>query len=892
MLGDVCKTCRLWEDCRSPFMSSFGSEEPVVLVVGEAPGEEEDAQNRPFVGKAGKLLTSILTEVGFDIKRDVRFTNVVRCRPPQNKITKKAIGYCARFVIDEIEKYNPTMVFLMGNSPLSGILGESGISNWNGVIIERFGRSYVPLYHPAYLLRNPQPMDQWFNGMLNALDKVTATDKKTIEQISYYYPKTVKELTEMQKYLDEFEVISYDTEVRYLNAFDKDNLLISVSFAAGDRAYSYPIGHKESPWKTQKQFEEVKDITVNCLKSHDKHIIGHNVKFDQLQTYALLNYWFEAGGDTMLISYILDSRRGIHGLKRLAGIHIGMYEYDSELWDYIADHQECNVKKKDKYGRNKGSYEHVPLNILEKYGAMDATATLLLDEKLYAMMTEKQVILYEELLMGMSNFLAEIESNGFEIDEHIATRYLKIYKTKRLEIYVNDISTDEYVVKLINIKNKVKRELNDERVGKGLKPKKIIKYKFNPGSSFHMAELVYKVCKMPVKVLTKTGLPCTKATVLKEFIPEMPVLESIRKYQLLSKMISTYLEPAVDGTWIYNTDGKVRSSYNIHVTKTGRLSSGDPNLQNIPAPDKEPGTILESLPIKNIFRTSFEDGVIIILDQSGMELRIFAALSHCEPMLEIHKSGRDFHKMVASMVTKIPYDEVPRPVRYKFKRVNWTLLYGGSAYTLANLDGFPADEAEAIFKAYYRQFPEVPAYMDKCIEFAEDHGYIESPFGRKETLFYINDTYQAKLQRADRRACVNMPIQSAASDIVMCGGIISNIMMKHYGFQAKIVNTVHDSLVIDCPRKEVDNVASVVKICMEEVVKLSPKYFPRLDFSWLDCPLHVDIEKGTHYGTSEDEKGYEIPETILSKYRSEILSVRPKSIITKSWISSANHAIA
>jgi DNA polymerase-1 len=295
------------------------------------------------------------------------------------------------------------------------------------------------------------------------------------------------------------------------------------------------------------------------------------------------------------------------------------------------------------------------------------------------------------------------------------------------------------------------------------------------------------------------------------------------------------------------------------------LASSDPNLQNIPTKEKEPGTLLEYLPIKNIFTTSFgEDGVILTADQSGMELRTFAALSKCESMLEIHRSGKDFHKMVASNVTKIPYDDVPKPVRYKFKKVNWTLIYGGSAHTLTHLDGFPIDEAKDIVDAYFKQFPEVPEYLEKCVEFAEDHNYIESPFGRREHLYYINDNYQQKLQRADRRAAVNMPVQSSSSDLVMCGGIILNNELRKRGFRAKIVNTVHDSIVIDLPKSELREVALLTKYCMENVVKLAPKYFPGLDFSWFNCPLHVDVESGTHYGA---QKEYKFDDEDLKKFR-------------------------
>lgn len=312
--SEICERCGLYNGCNTPFMNSHGSDEPLVLVIGEAPGEDEDVQGKPFVGKAGRLLRQVLEEVGFDIEKDIRFTNVVRCRPPMNKITKVGIQCCSQFALEDIREYDPAMVFLLGNSALSGIINESGITNWNGTIIEHDNRYYVPLYHPAYLLRNPQPMDQWLSAIMAAFEKlVDDPNKVTVAKMKYSYPKTMKELLDMRNYLDEFEYIAYDTETRYLDAFDKNGILVSVSFAAGDTAYSVPISHKEAPWS---DIGKVKDIVVSVLKSHDGKIIGHNIKFDQKHTYAALGYWFSAGGDTMLISYLLDNRTGIHGLDR------------------------------------------------------------------------------------------------------------------------------------------------------------------------------------------------------------------------------------------------------------------------------------------------------------------------------------------------------------------------------------------------------------------------------------------------------------------------------------------------------------------------------------------------------------------------------------------------
>lgn len=297
----------------------------------------------------------------------------------------------------------------------------------------------------------------------------------------------------------------------------------------------------------------------------------------------------------------------------------------------------------------------------------------------------------------------------------------------------------------------------------------------------------------------------------------------------------------------------------MHGTRTGRLSSSQPvNLQNIPTPEKEPGTLLETLPIKNIFKSS--DGrILIVMDYSGMELRIFASASRCMPMIQIHKSGKDFHSCVSimSMTHKKPdaitfeeIDALEKAVRYRYKWTNWTLLYGGDAYTLHRMYDVDLDDAEETVRMYYEMFPEVLEYKDECTLFAETHGYIESPYGRREQLAYINDRDIGK-RNADIRHAVNMPIQSAASDTLLFALIVIDDKLRNGNFKAKLVNTVHDSIVLDTPLDEVDDVVLLCKDAMENIISYGPQYFPHIDFSWLICPLKADAEIGDHYGCEE-----------------------------------------
>lgn len=862
-------------------MSSYGAEYPEIMVIGEAPGAEEDNAGKPFVGRSGLLLRQVLEETGIDIEKDVRFTNVVRCRPPDNKITKPAILACRQFAIADIQEYKPDIVFLMGNTPLSAILGESGISNWNGTkAIKKVDGvdaeiTFYPLYHPAYILRDMSHMNEWVEAIFNAIEG----EEEPLHKIAIILPKTTDDLFDMQSYLSRYDELVFDFETTSLDAYSEISQIIAVSFAAGDRSYAYPLYHKEASewWEDNDRYDAIQyssDVTIRMLEKHSGKLIGHNVKFDKMWAQAIFNIDVDASGDTMLISHMLDSRAGIHGLKRLAGVYCGMYEYERELSLYIRAHKEANPQRG-------GNYGNIPLSILLPYAAGDGKATLILNEILIAKLSEKQIHLYNELIMPASNALARMQSNGFAIDKFIAYRYFHIYSHLQA-LAREEINNDKKVKKIVRDKNAELEAIN--RLKK--KYRKPAEYSFNPNSSQQLGKLYFEHYKIPVLAVSKkTGLPSTSGKTYRPLEDTYPILHKVRVYKMYLKAISTYLRPAMDGTWL-SDDGFVHSTFNQHATVTSRLSCSDPvNLQNIPTPEKEPGTVLEYLPIKNIFthrdwwnwfgndvdpaeiyNDIYDTGALVAADQSGMELRVFASLANCEPMLAIHRSGLDFHSMVAIMSLEHKYPDQIDPeyvkwfkknkneVRYRYKWTNWTLLYGGDVWTLHNLYGVPLNEAEETIHMYYSLFPEVLEYKQWTQEFAEDNGYIESPFGRREYLPHINDRSNEGLQNRARRAAVNMPVQSAASDTVVAALIVLDILMRKHQYAAKLVSTVHDSIVVDSPRGEIVNIVGLMTDVMENIAVHSKIYMPNIDFSWLRCPLRADAEIGTHYGVHMDAK--------------------------------------
>jgi uracil-DNA glycosylase family 4 len=875
-------------------MESTGAQQPAVLVVGEAPGAQEDAQGKPFVGQSGGLLREALDQL--EISTDeVRFTNVVRCRPPDNKITRKAINACSHYVLDEIEHYNPKLVLLMGNTPLNVVLGEAGISNWNGVVVDREDRIYVPLYHPAYILRNEQALGDWIEGFVAARDALR--NGVTKEKVQYIYPSTLRDVYEMRDWLLAQREISFDVEATSLDPWhvhqeDEDYhhaAIIAVGFAGEGRSYGLILDHKEQHWN-RGELAEVTEVVNAILDCKSGSIIGHNLKFDQIWWKKWEGVDFHAGGDTMLASHLIDSRKGIHGLKRLAGIHLMMYDYDRLLTEYIQAHPEANPAKRRKLtngGTEPGHYGHIPSKVLLPYVAMDADATFRLHQIFMEQLSPKQRVLYRELVLRASDMLVDVQFAGNNLDYYIAERYYQIYSDIQQDI-LDGLLQEEPVKRLMSrlqqaadrrvvgdmLKaaglNRLPQEarklghvrITDDRViyddGTNRYNRKRPVVRFNPNSHIQVKQLYYDVLKLPVLAETDSGQPSVKEDVTKALEPDCPLVGRVNTYRMLTKAISTYLEPAYTGAWA-SGDGKVRSTYNLHGTVTGRISSSDPNMQNIPTPVSRPGTLLQYLPIKNIFTHSWGYrhnnflnplGLLIAADYSGMELRVFASLANCEPMLEIHRSGLDFHKMVASMISGIPYEEIAPEVRYIFKWTNWTLLYGGDEYTLNRLYGISLEDGKEAVNQYYSRFPEVLEYRQWTQQFAETYGYIESPYGRREQLFYINDNSEENRgkRNKDRRSAVNMPVQSAASDTLLFAAILINEALHERRMESRIVNLVHDEVVADVPLDEVDEYVALVTDRMENIVAYGAEAFPGVDFQWLKSPLEAEAELGTHHG--------------------------------------------
>ncbi len=849
-----CDLCELDKTCRTsniePDDAGVGPEDAAdVLIVGEAPGADEDSQGIPFVGRSGQLLREIVKEVGL-ANYGVVYTNVVRCRPPANATpSKKEIGYCLGLLQEEIVEYDPEVVVLLGNVPLNAILGESGITNWRGVVVERDGRIYVPTFHPAYILRN-----------VGALPEIIADFEKVVDVLEgnitppadadYRMELVVtrQQANEMAEAIRQAGECSFDTEITSLRPFDLNQDIVMCSFAVDEP--------NKRAWAVSPN-QYVQPIVKGLLVDDAVEKIGHNIKFDALAALGIWDIWVESiTGDTMLLSYILDSRPGRHGLKVLAGRYLGMYDYDRKL-------KQVHSWSKDADPAKGGDLGLVPQDVLADYAAKDAIATLELERRLRPELTAKQQVLYEQLLMPASATLTQMEANGVRIDCDVCADYIDLYEAEQTR-QLNHMHRDLVFQRWLRMRRAKPTKTKVTKKGK-LKVKEVDSdFEFNPNSTVQVREILFGGRYFGLEPIgyTDTGLPSTKWDYIKVFAKDVPWVEHLRYFKLLSKMLGTYLRPALE-RWPNTGDRRVRATYHLHGTVTGRLASRQPNLQNIPTPEKEPDTILAVYPVKDIFTHTHPDGCLLAVDYAGMELRVMASLSNCVGMLQAFKDGEDIHSVVTCALNQIDYDEFmdalkgdnadqaswAEALRYKAKWVNWTLLYGGGAGTLHRLYGLDKLEAEALIQFYYNAYPEVLTFQQRAKSFARETGYVESPFGRRRYLPYINDPDDHMRARAEREA-INMETQSAASDILLCALVVLDDLLLQYGYRSMMVNTVHDSAMFDIWPGELGEVSRLCKDVMENIPsRWGPQYFPGLDFSWFISPLVADFEVGSHYGS-------------------------------------------
>ena len=573
--------------------------------------------------------------------------------------------------------------------------------------------------------------------------------------------RTITSPEELRKLCDElstYNELCFDTETTGLDPLGCR--IVGISLAVEPfKAWYIPMPQGDT--------SEYVEILRPLLENEKISKVGQNIKFDIMVLRVL---GIEVRGrkiDTMLLHYLLDSESR-HNMNYLAERYLN--------YEPIAI--ETLIGK----GSKQLTMDLVDVRRVAEYAAEDADVTLRLKQILYKQVEEAGMVeLYHRIEEPMIDVLADMELTGVRIDSQALARYAVELREllERLESEVRTIANEPSL---------------------------------NINSSRQLGEVLFAKLRITDKPkMTKTKQFSTDEEYLQGFAHSFPIVGKVLEYRGVKKLLSTYVEALPE--LINPKSGHIHTSYNQAVTATGRLSSTNPNLQNIPIRDEL------GKPIRAAFIASDQEHVLVAADYSQIELRLMAHLSEDEALIEAFKAGEDIHSATAARLYGKRPNEVSSDERRRAKTANFGIIYGISAFGLAQRLEIPNREARELIESYFASYPKVKQYMDEAVQRAADSGYVETMFGRRRQLRDITSSNRTVRGVAERNA-INAPIQGSAADIMKLAMNEIARRFKAEGIRSKMILQVHDEVVIDTLRSELDDVKRIVREAMEGVAQL------------------------------------------------------------------------
>ena len=576
----------------------------------------------------------------------------------------------------------------------------------------------------------------------------------------YALVETDAEITDLAKYLSAFDEICFDTETTGIDANAAEIVGMSFSVKPGEGFYVFcPADQQE----TSRRLQFFKPLFNDATKTW----IGHNIKYDML---ILKWQGIEIAGntfDSMLAHYVIEPD-GKNGMDALSEKFLG----------YEPVHIEELIGKK---GKGQGTMRDVEPEKIKEYAAEDADITLQLKTILLPKLKERDVEkVFYEVENPLVKVLAAMEFEGIRIDESFLNEYSK-------ELEKEAKAAEESVYAQAGVR-------------------------FNLASPKQLGEVLFDKMQIDPKAKkTKTGQYATGEDVLLKLAANNKIVDDILVFREFTKLKSTYVDALP--MMINKKTGRVHTSYAQAVAVTGRLSSNNPNLQNIPIRTER------GREIRKAFIPRDADHVLMSADYSQIELRIVAAISGDVNMCEAFKTGKDIHSATAAKVFNVEEKDVTKEMRYKAKSVNFGIIYGQGAFGLAENLGISRSEAKEIIDNYKKQFPNIQKYMDDTIHFAQEHGYVQTLMGRKRWLKDINSANFTVRAFAERNA-INSPIQGSAADMIKLAMIKIHAEFSKQNFKSKMLLQVHDELVFDAHKSEIEIIKPIILNCMQTALAL------------------------------------------------------------------------
>ncbi|MCH2548698.1 MAG: DNA polymerase I [Alphaproteobacteria bacterium] len=632
--------------------------------------------------------------------------------------------------------------------------------------------------------------------------------EKSSEEFNYELIQEEKALNQWLKDAYKEGIVAIDTETTSLNSMEAELVGFSLSTAPG-RACYVPVAHTQSASEELKLEEEndqnsnepEKQFPIKKALSKLKSLlenpsvlkVAHNAKYDLMVLSNNYKKYFRQENeknceivptsidDTMLLSYVLDGGRGKHNLDDLALRHL--------------NHETIKYKDLTGSGKKKISFAEVPIQDALNYAAEDADITIKLHQIFKRRLAEEHMnTVYQTIERPLISVIIEMERNGVKVDT----------------IALKNLSKDF-----------AKRTSDLEKVAHSQAGEI-----FNIGSPKQLGDILFKKLRITGGKKGKTGAFSTGADVLEELSAQgHDLAKTVLDWRQLAKLKSTYTDALINQ--VSPSSGRIHTSYGMAIAQTGRLSSNEPNLQNIPIRTEEGRKIRETFIAEKGHK-------LLSLDYSQIELRVLAHVAKIKSLISAFEDGQDIHAMTASQVFKVPLNGLSPDLRRRAKAINFGIIYGISAFGLARNLGISRSEAQDYIKAYFDRFPEIQDYMNETILFAKDNGYVETIFGRRIHLNGMKDKNQAIRGSAERQA-INAPIQGAAADIIKRAmNRIPNLLNLN-NLHAKMLLQVHDELLFEVPEQEIDKSIEVIKQIMERAAEPGTK---------LSVPLVADAGIG------------------------------------------------
>ncbi|MEQ8830991.1 MAG: DNA polymerase I [Alphaproteobacteria bacterium] len=587
-------------------------------------------------------------------------------------------------------------------------------------------------------------------------------------------------------------VVAVDTETTSLNQMRAELVGVSLSVEAGKACY-IPVAHvapgsgggdllgggAEPPKQIAKA--EALKILKPMLEDPGVLKVGQNIKYDAV---IFANEGIQVGpiDDTMLISFVLEGGMHGHGMDELSELHLG--------------HKPIAYSEVTGKGKSQISFAEVPLDKARDYAAEDADVTLRLWQILKPrLLEEKLTTVYETIERPLVPVLSAMERRGIQVDPTV----------------LRQMSSD-FGKRMMELEDGIKKDAGRD---------------FNVGSPKQLGEILFDEMGLQGGKKTKTGAYSTNSDVLEPLRDAHPIVAKILDWRMLSKLKSTYTDSLPEE--IHPETKRIHTSYMMTGAQTGRLSSTDPNLQNIPIRTEEGRKIRQAF-------VAPEGSTLISLDYSQIELRLVAHVADIKPLIQAFRDGQDIHAATASEVFGVPLADMTPDIRRKAKAINFGIIYGISAFGLANQIGVARGEAQDFINRYFERFPGIRQFMDETVDYCRKHGRVETLFGRRIHIPTINDKNPMRRNYADRQA-INAPIQGSAADIIKRAMIRIPKALESAGLteDAKLLLQVHDELVFEAPEDKAEAVIACVKDVMEGAA------LPILD---LAVPLVVEAGTG------------------------------------------------